>query len=89
MRREQEDIDAVELDAVDLRVAGEVDHRVEVDERLGVGRTFADDARPGRVVELGKRVGCHESPGEKVVGSRLVRFPKPLPWAAEFIFHDI
>ena len=53
VRIEQEQVDAVELDAVDLRVRGQVEHRVEIDRRLGVRAAFADEARPHRVVKGG------------------------------------
>ena len=51
----REQIDAVELDAVDFGRGRQVEHRVQIDRRLGVG-PFADDARPGRIVELGEIV---------------------------------
>jgi len=53
MRREEKDVDAVKLDAIDRRVCGEVDHRIEIDERLTIGGAFTDDAWPGGVVEFG------------------------------------
>ena len=52
VRQRQEQIDAVELCSVHLGRCGEVEHGIEIDRRLGVG-TFADDARPHRVVERG------------------------------------
>ena len=38
-------------------LARQFDHGVESDERLSAGRTFADDAGPGGVVEFGECVG--------------------------------
>ena len=55
VRIEQKQIDAVELDAVHRCVGGEIEHRVEIDRRLGV-RSLADQPRPHRVVEGGKPV---------------------------------
>ena len=54
--REEEQVDAVELDSVDLGGGGQVEHRVEVDGRLGV-RPLADHTGPDGVVELRKLVG--------------------------------
>ena len=56
MRGEEEEVDAVELDPVDLGCGGEVEHRVEVDRRLGTV-PLADHAGPRRVVQLGEVVG--------------------------------
>src|SRR6202035_3073128 len=56
MRVKQEKVDAVDLDAVHLGLGGQVEHGVEVDERLGAGGAFADDAGPGCVVELWENV---------------------------------
>src|SRR4051812_823233 len=54
MRIIQEDIDTVELHAVDLRFRSEVEHRVEIDVGFGAAHTFfADETGPHRVVELG------------------------------------
>ena len=55
VRIEEKQIDAVELDAVDRCVRGEIEHRVEVDRRFRV-RSFPDEARPHRVVEGRKPV---------------------------------
>ena len=57
VRGEQKQIDAVELDAVDLGRGRQVEHRVEIDRRLRTRRAFADDARPGGVVQL-RKVDC-------------------------------
>ncbi len=54
MRRRDEEVDAVELDAVDLGIGGEAQERIERDDRLAVA-ALADDARPGGIVEL--RIG--------------------------------
>ncbi len=56
VRREEEQIDAVEADALDFGVGRQVEHRIEVDRRLRAG-AFADDARPGGVVKFGEVVG--------------------------------
>ena len=53
VRIEQEQIDAVELDAVDFGRGRQVEHRVEIDRRLGI-RALADHSRPGGVVKFGK-----------------------------------
>ena len=53
----EEDVDAVELDAVDLGRGGQVEHRVQVDRRLGAGAPLADQAGPHRVVQFRERVG--------------------------------
>ena len=59
VRIEEEQIDAVELDAVDLGLGGEVEHRVEIDRRLGAGSAFADEPGPHRVMDGGVFVhGC-------------------------------
>ncbi len=59
MRREQKQIDAVELDAVDLGLGRQIEHGVQVDKRLGAGGTLADDAGPGGVVQFGELVFGH------------------------------
>ena len=46
----EEEIDAVEPDAVHLGRGSQVEHRLEVDRRLAVG-AFADEARPHRIVQ--------------------------------------
>ena len=56
VRVEQEQVHAIKLDAIHARLGGELDHRVEIDRRLGVG-AFADEPGPGGVVELGIVVG--------------------------------
>ena len=56
VRREQKQVDAVELHAVDLGRGGQIEHRIQVDRRLAA-LSFADHARPGGVVELGIVVG--------------------------------
>ena len=48
---EQEQVEAVELDAVDLGRGGQVEHRVEVDRRLRL-LALADHPGPGGVVQL-------------------------------------
>ena len=59
VRVEQEQVDAVELDAVHLGGGGEVEHGVEVDGRFRV-RPFADEAGPHGVVKfrIGILHGC-------------------------------
>ena len=57
VRVEQEEVDAVELDAVDLGAGGQVEHRVEVDAGFGAGAAFADEAGPHGVVKF--RVVSH------------------------------
>ena len=52
MRRGDEEVDAVEFLAVDLGVGGQLEQRVERDDRLAVAAALADDARPHGVVEL-------------------------------------
>ena len=54
VRSEEEQIDAVELDAVDLGRGRQVEHRVEIDRRLGARAPLADEAGPGGVVEFGE-----------------------------------
>ena len=56
MRREQEQVEAVELDAVDLGRGGQVEHRVQIDRRLRA-LPLADHPRPGRVVQFRIVVG--------------------------------
>ena len=53
VRIEEEQIDAVEFHAVDLRGGRQVEHGVEIDGRLGIG-TLADQAGPRGVVQFGK-----------------------------------
>ena len=53
VRIEEEQIDAVELDAVHLRLRGVVEHRVEIDRRLGAGSALADEPGPHRVMDSG------------------------------------
>ena len=55
VRGEEEEIDAVEPDAVHLGRGGQIEHRVQVDRRLGTF-AFADHARPRGVVEFGEVV---------------------------------
>ncbi len=57
VRREQEQIDAVEFRAVDLGGRRQVEHRVEADGRFGIG-SFSDDSRPGRVVKFRELIAC-------------------------------
>ena len=53
MRRHDEEVDAVELLPVDLGLGGQLEQRVERDDRLGAGRALADDPRPHGIVKLG------------------------------------
>ena len=53
VRIEEEEIDAVELDAVHLRLRGVVEHRLEIDRRLGAGSALADETGPHRVMDSG------------------------------------
>ena len=53
--RGMEDVDAVELHAIDLRRGREADHGIEVDRRLRI-RSLAHKPRPHRIVKLGKIV---------------------------------
>jgi len=52
MRRVEVQVDAVKPLAADIRRRRQAQHRVEVNERLGTGDAFADDARPGGVVQF-------------------------------------
>ena len=52
MRIVGEQVNAIEFHAVHFRVGGEVEHGVEVNERLGTGAAFSDEARPYGVVDL-------------------------------------
>ena len=54
VRVEQKQIDAIELDAIDFRFGGEVEHGIEVDARFRAGAAFADEAGPHGIVEFGK-----------------------------------
>ena len=58
VRGEQEQVDAVELDAVDLGLGGQVEHRVEVDERLGAGRALPTTPGQAALWSLGKLLAC-------------------------------
>ena len=51
MRVEEEEVHAVELDAVDLGRGGQIEHGIQVDGRLGIG-AFADQAGPHGVVDF-------------------------------------
>ena len=53
VRIEEEQIDAVELHAVHLGGGGQIEHRVEIDRRLGVRAALADQAGPHGVVNRG------------------------------------
>jgi hypothetical protein len=55
----EEEIDTVELDAVDLGLGRHVEHRVEVDERLAAGAALADEAGPHGIMKLGVVVCRH------------------------------
>ena len=60
VRIEQEQIDTVELDAVDRRLCGEIEHGVEIDERFGARAALADKAGPHGVMERWRgMLGCH------------------------------
>ena len=56
VRVEQEQVHAVELDAIHLGLGRQVEHRVEVNARFSAGAAFADEAGPHGVVEFG--VSC-------------------------------
>ena len=56
MRLEEEQVEAVELHAVDFGGGGQVEHRVQIDRRLAAV-ALADHARPGGVVKFGIVVG--------------------------------
>jgi hypothetical protein len=74
VRVEEEQVDAVELDAVHVGRRREAQHGVQIDWRLGVG-AFADQAGPGGVVEFGVVIhvlGHVRVP--RVVPLRLFRF---------------
>ncbi len=51
VRRKEEQIDAVELHAVNFRSRRQIEHRIELDRRFGIW-SLADHTRPGRVVKL-------------------------------------
>ncbi len=69
VRRGDEEVDAVELLAVDLGLGGELEQGVERDDRLAVGGALADDAGPHGVVKLGVGVGHDRPLAERVPGS--------------------
>jgi hypothetical protein len=56
---EEENIDAIEFNAVDLGFGGEVEHGIEVDARFSAGAALADKAGPHGVVQFGEGVGGH------------------------------
>ena len=60
----KEQVYAVELDAADFGFGGHVEHRVEIDKRLGAGAAFADETGPGSVVEFWEVIFSH---GEEVI----------------------
>src|SRR5690606_9968111 len=60
----EKQVHAVEPGAVHLRLRGEIQHRVEVDGRLGAGTALADETRPHRVVKLRKLIGGAHDDGE-------------------------
>ncbi len=62
VRGVQEQVEAVELDAVDLGRGGQVEHRVQADRGLRA-LALADHAGPGRVVQLGEVVGMAAAHG--------------------------
>ena len=53
VRIEEKEIDAVELLSVDAGGGRALEHRVEVDRRLGVGTALADQPGPHRIVNRG------------------------------------
>src|SRR5262249_40068648 len=60
----EEDVDPIEPGAVDLRRSGQVEHRIQVDGRLGAGAPFADNAGPHRVMEFRVFVGMAATHGK-------------------------
>ena len=56
VRQREEEIGALETNAIHGGGGGEVEHCVKIDRRLGIG-TFADEAGPHGIVEGGKSVG--------------------------------
>jgi hypothetical protein len=54
VRIEQKQIHAVEFDSVHLGFRREVEHRIELDARLGAGAALADQPGPHGVVKLGE-----------------------------------
>jgi hypothetical protein len=52
VRQREEDIDAVEADAVHLGRRRHVEHRFQIDMRFGVRPSLADQTRPHRVVQF-------------------------------------
>ena len=63
VRSHQEQIDAVEFHAVDLRRGSEVDHPVQFDDGVGRVRSLSDYAGPGCVVQFRIVVGvAHGTP---------------------------
>ena len=56
VRVEEEEVHAVELDAVHLGLGGQVQHGIEVDAGFGAGAAFADQAGPHGVVQFGKGI---------------------------------
>ena len=69
VRIEEEEIDAVELDAVHFRLRGVVQHRLEIDGRLGAGSALADETGPHRVMD--SRVFVHRLAGVWLFSERL------------------
>src|SRR5688572_8969911 len=52
MRRNDEKVDAIEFLAVDLGLRGQLEQRVERDDRLTVAGALADDAGPHGIVQF-------------------------------------
>ena len=50
---EQEQVHAIELDAIHLGLGRQAEHRIEVNTRFSARAAFANKARPHGVVELG------------------------------------
>src|SRR4029079_16614177 len=91
VRIAQEEIDTVEPRPVrELRLRRQVEHRVEIDRRLGAGPALADQSGPHGVVECWLRVshlhlrGASGLPGPKCFritkGSESLRFSTRTPW---------
>ncbi len=63
VRQIQEQVEAVELQAIDFGRRRQVEHRVEVDRRLVARAALADNARPRRIMELRIVVGVFDAHG--------------------------
>jgi hypothetical protein len=60
----QEQINPIESHAIDFGPGGQIEHRVEIDARLGPGTSFADQAGPHGIVKFRKIVGLRLSHGD-------------------------